>query len=333
MVPLVQRLGIIGTGSWGIACALLAARAGCDVVLVGRDPARCARLAAERCHPPLGPVRLPDAIEITHQVARLKGSQLALWGVPAQHTRAMARQLAPGLPPGLALVSLCKGLELETLVRVSEILAQELGQGRTIGCLSGPSIAREVAAGLPACLVAAGAPELVSTLTGLLHGRTVRLYASTDIIGVELGGALKNIIAIAAGICEGLGFGDNSKAAIVTRGLAEMRRLGRVMGACDATFAGMAGVGDLMTTCYSTHSRNHALGLAIARGENPLELLRRSQTVAEGAWTSRAAVELGHRHQVELPIASQVASVIWDATPVPRAMELLLARAPKEEDA
>jgi glycerol-3-phosphate dehydrogenase (NAD(P)+) len=329
----VPEIAIIGTGSWGVACSLMAAHHGLTVTLWGRDRERTERLARDRRLDAQGGAQLPAAVRVTHDPADLGAGRLALWGVPSQHTRAVAKRLRPHLPPRLPMVSLTKGLELGTLQRATEILASELGREREIGCLSGPSIAREVAAGLPACLVAAGSAELVGTLTGLLHGRAVRLYSSSDVLGVELGGALKNIIAIAAGICEGLGFGDNSKAAIVTRGLAEMRRLGRAMGACDATFAGMAGVGDLLTTCYSAHSRNHALGLAIARGENPLELLQRSHTVAEGAWTCRAAVELGQRHRVELPIASQVASVIWDATPVPRAMELLLARAPKEEDA
>nr|MBA3710510.1 NAD(P)H-dependent glycerol-3-phosphate dehydrogenase [Planctomycetota bacterium] len=234
--------------------------------------------------------------------------------------------------PAALMVSLSKGLEQETLARVTEVLGAEIGP-RDYGCLSGPSHATEVVAGLPVCLVVAGSARLCDRVVERLHAPRSRLYTSADLIGVEIGGALKNVVGIAAGICEGLGFGDNTKAAIITRGLAEMRRLGRAMGANDATFSGMAGVGDLMTTCYSPHGRNRALGLAIARGENPLEMLKRLHTVAEGAWTSRAAVELGRRHRVELPIASQVASVIWDAKPVPQAMEQLLARAPKEEDA
>lgn len=312
--------------------ATCAARAGATVTLWGRDPERTAALARTRHHVQLGGAELPASIHITSCLQDCHAAQLLFWAVPVQHTRATARRLAAGLPAGVPVISLSKGLELETFHRPTEILAQEL-PGRPVGSLSGPSIAREVAHDLPACLVMAGSAELSTQVLSQLHGRVLRLYTSTDVLGVELGGALKNVVAIAAGICDGLGFGDNSKAAIITRGLAEMRRLGRAMGAQDRTFAGMAGVGDLLTTCYSGYSRNRSLGLAIARGENPLEILHRSHTVAEGAWTCRAAVELGRRHQVELPIASQVASVIWDATPVPRAMELLLARAPKEEDA
>jgi glycerol-3-phosphate dehydrogenase (NAD(P)+) len=325
-------LAVIGTGSWGTAMAVVAARAGERAVLYGRDPEKVERLARTRRHEQLKDVELPARLDIVSTPGPLAQAELILWAVPTQHTRAQARALARALPPRVPVVSLSKGLEQESLARVSEILAAELGD-RPIGALSGPSHAIEVLAGLPLALVAAGPAVLCSTLQQRLHSQRLRLYTTGDLLGVELGGALKNVIAIAAGICEGLGFGDNTKAAIITRGLAEMRRLGRALGAADATFAGMAGVGDLLTTCYSQHGRNRALGLAIARGENPVELLKRSFTVAEGAWTSRAAIALGRRTHVELPIASQVASVIWDATPVPRAMELLLARAPKEEDA
>ncbi len=325
-------VAIFGTGSWGTAMAILGARAGAEVALWGRDAAKVAMLGRDRRHDQLGDARLDARIRVTDRVGDLHGAVLGLWAVPVQHTRATVRALASRLPPNLPLVSLSKGLELETYARASEVLAHECPD-RLIGCLSGPSIAREVALGLPSCLVAAGSSEAVALVTSRLHCRTARLYTSQDALGVELAGALKNVVAIAAGICEGMGFGDNAKAAIITRGLAEMRRLGRAMGANDATFAGMAGVGDLLATCYSGLSRNRSLGLAIAKGQNPLEILHRSHTVAEGAWTCRAAVDLGRRHRVELPIASQVASVIWDGTPVPRAMELLLARAPKEEDA
>ena len=187
--------------------------------------------------------------------------------------------------------------------------------------------------GLPACLVAAGEAEACRRLVALLHGPRLRVYTSPDLVGVELCGALKNVIAVASGMCEGLGLGHNAQAALVARGLAEMRRLGRALGAHDATFAGVAGVGDLMTTCYAPHGRNRALGLALARGQKAMDFLSQASTVAEGAWTCRAAVELGRRVAVELPIASQVASVIWESVPVAQALHQLLSRAPKEDDA
>ncbi len=230
------------------------------------------------------------------------------------------------------MVSLAKGLEQGSLARVTEILGAVLGP-HPLACLSGPAMAPEIIAGQPTALVAAGDADACRRLVERLHSPRLRIYTGPDLVGVELAGALKNVVAVAAGLCEGLGLGDNAKAALITRGLAEMRRLGRALGASDGTFAGLAGIGDLLTTCYSAHGRNRKLGVAIANGENPLDFLARSRTVAEGAWTSRAAVALGDRLGVELPIAFQVASVVWSATPVPTALDNLLARSPKEEDA
>jgi glycerol-3-phosphate dehydrogenase (NAD(P)+) len=327
---------VIGTGAWGTIAANLAMRApaagGGRVVLLGRPGDKTVALAATRVHPDLGGQPIDPRIEIGADPAALAGCDLVLWAVPTQHSRVRARELAAFLPEAAPLVSLSKGLEEGSLSRVTEVLGSAAG-GRPLACLSGPSLAAEVAAGKPLGLVVAGSAAVVALVQARLHTPRCRLYTSGDLVGVELGGALKNVIAIAAGISDGLSFGDNAKAAIITRGLAEMRRLGRALGAADATFAGLAGVGDLLTTCYSPLGRNRNFGLAVARGENPLALLQRLHTVAEGAWTSRAAVELGRRHDVELPIASQVASVIWDATPVPQAMAQLLSRAPKEEDA
>ena len=324
---------VIGTGAWGTTIAALAARAGHAVVLFGRDPAKTATLATARRHPSLPGLELPTSLAITADPTALGPADLVLWAAPTQVTRAFAHTLAPHLSSTAPVVSLSKGLEQGTLARVSQILTSELGGSRAYAALSGPSMAAECVAGRPCCLVAAG-PETVTThLIAHLHSPRMRLYTSADLIGVELGGALKNVIAIAAGICDGLKLGDNTKAAIITRGLAEMRRLGRALGASDATFAGMAGIGDLLTSCYSPLGRNRALGQAIAEGRDPATLLAGRSGVAEGAWTSRAAIALADAHGCELPIASQVANVIWGATPVPTAMENLLSRAPKEEDA
>jgi len=324
------RVVVVGTGSWGTAAAALAA-ARSPVVLWGRDPAKVAELARTRCHPHCADAIFPASITLSSDSAVMADADLILWAVPTQHTRAMARQLHH-VPQHVPLVSLAKGLEQGSLFRVSEILAAELA-GRPLAVLSGPSHAVEIIRGLPACLVAAGDPATCHQLVEVMHGPRMRIYTSTDLIGVELCGALKNVIAVASGMCEGLGLGDNARAALVARGLAEMRRLGRAMGAQDATFAGVAGVGDLMTTCYAPHGRNRAMGLALARGENPMDFLAHISTVAEGAWTCRAAVELGRQMGVELPIASQVTSVIWESVPVAQALHLLLSRAPKEDDA
>jgi glycerol-3-phosphate dehydrogenase (NAD(P)+) len=323
---------VIGTGTWGTASAAQLAHAGHPVLLWGRDAAKTAALTADHAHPQLPGCRLPDHLVITADPATLAGADLILWAVPTQHTRASARHLHPFLSTGTPVVSLSKGLEEGSLLRVSEVLAAELGP-RPYACLSGPAMAPEIAIGRPAALVAAGDDATCRQLVERLHGPRLRIYTSPDLIGVELAGALKNVVAVAAGLCEGMGLGDNAKAALITRGLAEMRRLGRALGALDATFAGLAGVGDLLTTCYSSHGRNRALGLALAAGTPPRDLLTRGGPVAEGAWTCRAAVELGRRAGIELPIAFQVASVIWNATPVAFALDQLLARAPKEEDA
>jgi glycerol-3-phosphate dehydrogenase (NAD(P)+) len=325
---------VIGTGTWGTAVAVLAVRAhGIPVVILGRDPAKIRDLIATRRHPLLPAQVLPEDLQITVNSDVLSQADLVLWAVPTQFTREQARRLSTKFAPRAVVVSLSKGLEQQSLKRMTEVLEDELGSERSYGCISGPSHAIEVLEGLPFGMVVAGPEPLRQLVVDRLLSPRCRLYTSSDLIGVEIGGALKNIIAIAAGICDGLGLGDNAKAAIMTRGLAEMRRLGRAMGACDATFAGMAGIGDLLTTCYSPHGRNRALGAALAKGVNAQEFLARSLTVAEGAWTCRAAVELGIRHGSELPIASQVANAIWAATPVTQAMENLLSRAPKEEDA
>jgi glycerol-3-phosphate dehydrogenase (NAD(P)+) len=333
-----MRTVVVGTGSWGAALALALARDDRrPVVLLGRDALKCQGLT------------LPG-VTVTTDPAALAGADLVLWAVPCQHTRAQARRLA-GAVPVVPVASLSKGLEQGSLMTVSSILASELS-GRPVGALSGPSLAAEVVAGSPVGLVAAGPEALCQRVVERLHGGRIRIYTTTDLVGVELGGALKNVVAIAAGLCDGLGLGDNAKAALVTRGLAEMRRLGRAHGADDATFAGLAGMGDLVATCWSRLSRNRGLGEAIAawertaggeRGPDPRAALAGtarastaayspSAAVAEGAWTAAAAVDLAVRLGVELPIASQVASVVWRATPVTSALDALLARAPKEEN-
>ncbi len=327
-----MRTAVIGTGTWGTAAAVMLQQQGRPAVLWGRDAAKVERLASERRHPQFPALPLPAELSISADLAVLADADLVLWAVPTQHTRAMARQLAQAIPAGAAMVSLAKGVEEHSLQTVCEVLAEEFG-ARDYACLSGPSHAVEIVAGKPVALVAAGPAATVVLVQERLHGPRCRIYTAADRLGVELGGALKNVVAVAAGICDGLAAGDNLKAALITRGLAEMRRLGRAMGAQDATFAGLAGIGDLLTTCYAPHGRNRALGHAVAKGENPLVFLDRQATVAEGAFTCRAAERLGARYQVELPIATTVAAILWRNLPVTTAVDTLFARSPKEEDA
>jgi glycerol-3-phosphate dehydrogenase (NAD(P)+) len=290
-------------------------------------------LVRTRRHPQLGELPLPDGLVISADPQLITTADLVLWAVPTQHSRALARTVAPLLPAGVPVVSLAKGLEESSLLTPCAVLAQELGE-RPFGVLSGPSHAVEIIAGKPVVLVAASDDQALAKRTQqVFHGEKCRVYSSADRIGVELGGALKNVIAIAAGLCDGLRVGDNLKAAVVTRGLAEMRRLGRALGAQDATFAGIAGIGDLLTTCYAPHGRNRFLGQTIATGTDARTFLRQQATVAEGAWTCRAAVDLARQHQVDVPIAEQIAAIIWQGVPVRAAVETLFARSPKEEDA
>jgi len=323
---------VVGTGTWGTAASVILQANHQPVTLYGRSADKIAALSTSRRHPQLGDVELPSDLAMTADPAVLAGADLVLWAVPTQHSRALAQQLAEFVPAGVPVVSLSKGFEEGSLMTPCAILLDVFGV-HPCGVLSGPSHAVEIVAGKPVCLVAAGPDEVTTLMRERLHGPRCRIYTSTDRIGVEVGGALKNVIAIAAGICDGLYVGDNLKAALITRGLAEMRRLGRALGAHDATFSGMAGIGDLLTTCYAPHGRNRALGKVIASGVNPLMFLRQQQTVAEGASTSRAAVELAQRHGVDLPIAAQVCAIIWQQTPVRTAMDTLFARSPKEEDA
>lgn len=330
----MSLLAVVGTGTWGTATAALLAttQPNTRVLLWGRRADQVAELAASRLHPRLGEHRLPAAVEPITDGAALTAAEAVFWAVPTQHSHAQLSVLRPYLQPQRPLISLAKGIEEEHLLRVTELFEHVLGPG-CYGCLSGPSHAEEVIAGQPCALVAAGPADLQRVTTDSLHSPRLRIYTSEDLIGVELAGALKNVIAIAAGIADGIAIGDNAKAALVTRGVAEIRRLGRAMGAKDATFAGLAGIGDLLTTCYSPHGRNRALGLAVAGGATAHEHIAASGMVAEGAYTCRAAMRLGERHGVELPIASQVASMVWGGKPVREAISALLERAAKEENA
>lgn len=324
---------IIGTGTWGTATAIALHRQQptTPVVLWGRRAEVIERMAASRRHAHLGEATIDPAISITHDPRDLAAADLVMWAVPTQHTRAMAASLAGALAPTAGVVSLSKGLEQDTRLRVSQILAEELGAQREYAVLSGPSHAEEVAAGLPAALSLAGPEALCEQVVARLHGPHVRLYTVDDLVGVELAGALKNVIAIAAGIVNGLKLGDNALAALVTRGVAEMTRLGRALSAHPATFAGLSGIGDLLTTCYSPFGRNRALGQVIATGVDVPSHLASTGTIAEGAWTCRAAVALAEEHAIDVPIASQVASICWAGKPVDTAIAEILARSAKEE--
>lgn len=328
-------IAILGAGAWGTTLAITLARAGRPVRLWAHRPEHAAALAAEgenRRYLPGYP--LPLGVTVSAELAAAVASAvLVLMVVPSQAVRATARRLGPVLPPGAIIISCAKGLEVETHLRLSAVIAQEIpAAARRIGALSGPNLAGEIAGGRPASsVVAAADPAVATAARDLLMTPMLRLYTSTDLIGVELAGALKNIIALGAGISDGLGAGDNAKAAFITRGLAEIARLGVAAGAHPLTFAGLAGVGDLIATCASRLSRNRTVGERLARGQ-PLEtIVRELGHVAEGITTTRAARLLAADLGVEMPITEQLYQVLFEGKPLAAAIQALLTRDPRPE--
>ncbi len=327
-----MRHAVIGAGSWGTALASHLVRAGHEVRIWARE----AEVAAEidRSHRNsifLPGAELPPLLGATDQLEEaLAGAQVVIVAVPSEHCRQLYRRLAAMLAEGTSVVSATKGLEIETQKRMSEVAAEEL-PGRPFAVLSGPSFAIEVAREQPTAVVAASlVTGLAETLQQAFSTRTFRVYASDDVVGVELGGALKNVIAIAAGIIDGLGYGHNTVAALITRGLAEMSRLGAALGGRPDTLSGLAGLGDLVLTCTGGLSRNRAVGQALARGETVAEATS-GHTVAEGVRTTRAAHHLAESHGVEMPIAFQMREVLYGGKPPRVAVDELMLRSLKRE--
>jgi glycerol-3-phosphate dehydrogenase (NAD(P)+) len=327
---------VLGAGSWGTALAIHLSRRGAPVRLWARRAERAAALEASRENADYLPGhRLPEGLEVTADLSRaLEGAALVLFVVPAQASRGIYAAAAPALEPGSDLVIASKGLEEGSLMRLSEVLADTLGgegAGR-ITALSGPSFALEVARGDPTAVVAAGTDDgAMRRVQEALSWGGLRVYRNADLVGVELAGALKNVMAIATGIAEGIGFGANTRAALITRGLAEIARLGTALGGRAATFAGLAGAGDLILTCTGSLSRNRAVGIEVGRGRPLDEVLAGMRMVAEGVATTRAAVALAERRGVDLPIARKVHEVLFEGLRPRAAVDDLLARSLKEE--
>ncbi|HVA91717.1 MAG TPA: NAD(P)H-dependent glycerol-3-phosphate dehydrogenase [Chloroflexota bacterium] len=333
--PSVPSVAIVGAGNWGTTLALLQARAGRAVLLCARTEERAATLQGEGQNQAWLPgVQFPPLLSVAGGYAEAARAELILIAVPSEHLRSACEALRPVIRPDHRLVSATKGLEVGTGKRVSTIIGEELPEAADDLCvLSGPNLAGEIVAGLPAAAVLAGPDSSADENAAALATRLFRLYTSDDLIGVELGGALKNVMALAAGICDGLGMGLNGKAAIVTRGMAEIVRLGMACGAQAATFAGLSGYGDLFATCVSPSSRNHWVGEQLGRGR-PLEEIRSEMTmVAEGVPTARAALALAAQKGVELPITEQVCEVLFAGRDPRSAMNALLSRSAGHEDA
>lgn len=327
------RVVVVGTGGWGTTMAImLAARE--PVALLARRPEKADRLQAERENRENLPgVVFPAGLCVTADPVVLESADLVIFAVPSAHLRTTVAGLAAHIPARADLLSLVKGLERGTLLRMSEVIAQAAGvDERRVAALSGPNLAAEIARGLPAsAVIGARDPDLARRIQVRLGSRTFRVYVNADIVGVELCGALKNIIAIAAGAADGLGFGDNGKAGLMTRGLAEMIRLGLAAGANPLTFAGLAGIGDVIATCGSGLSRNHRLGVELAKGRRWAEIEADLHGVAEGAYTVVAANELASRLGVEMPIAREVQKALFEGKSVQRCLIDLLSRESKDE--
>ena len=330
-----KQLAVVGAGSWGTALALEFSRQGYQVGLWVYERDLGARIAAERENNVfLRGFALPEKIVPTPDLGAVAGAPLLVIAVPSHALRRVLTDLRPQLPPASEMVLATKGLEEHTSLRVTEVTLEVLGQdwSSRLATLTGPTFAREVAAGDPtAVVVAAQSPALAVSLQQRLSSPTLRLYTSNDVVGAELAASLKNVIAIAAGICQGLGMGSNTRAALIARGLAEMSRLAIAMGGAAETLAGLAGLGDLVLTCTGELSRNRALGIALGSGQTLAQAQASTPMVAEGVRTAAAAVQLAARWGVEMPILRQMHRVLFEHLAPRQAVAELMGRALRPE--
>lgn len=331
----MTSVGIIGSGAWGTTLALLLADKGVATTLWEHQPERAATMQQQRENALFLPgIRFPDALQITASLEEaVIGHEMLLLVTPSQRMRENVRLLAPYLSKHTLLVTASKGIEISSLKRMSEVIVEELPAAyERIIALSGPNISREVAEKKPtAAVVAAVDVEVATYARKLLTTGSMRIYTASDMVGVELGGALKNIIAIGAGFSDGMNYGDNAKAAFITRGLAEIARLGVAAGAHPLTFSGLAGMGDLIATCASPLSRNHQLGRRLAGGEKLDAILASTHSVAEGIYTTKAALQLAARYKIEMPITRQLSMVLFEGLDPHKAVPELMMRDPKDE--
>lgn len=328
---------VLGSGGWGTALAVHLSVLGREVRLWGRDSALIARMVAERENGTYLPgIELPSSLSPMHSLEEaIDGARCVVSAVPSHGTRGVLRRAAPRIDQDVIVVSATKGLEVGTLLRMTQVIEEELGiPGQTV-VLSGPSFSTEVARRLPTAVSVAGrSGSIVATVQQDFHARYFRLYATEDVVGVEIGGAMKNVIAIAAGVVESLGLGHNALSALITRGLTEISRLAVAVGGRRETLSGLSGLGDLVLTCTGGLSRNRRVGIELGRGRSLDEILSGMKEVAEGVRTTAAALELGRRHGVEMPIAAQMAEVLAGRkAPRAAAEELMLRRQRSEVEA
>ena len=330
------RIAVLGAGSWGTALAIQLARNGVPTLLWGRGTGQMLQMAAERSNPRYLPgIPFPDGLTPTADLAQaIAESDHLLLAVPSHAFRDTLRQIAPQLQPGCRIAWATKGLEPGSRRLLHQIIAEELGPERPCAVISGPTFAREVAKGLPTAVTVASRDEAIAAyFAACLHGGAFRAYTGTDVVGVELGGACKNVLAIAAGIADGLGFGANTRAALITRGLAELMRLGVHLGGQAETFMGLAGLGDLVLTCTDDQSRNRRVGLALGKGDALDEAVASIGQAVEGVKSAPEVRQLAREQGIEMPITEQVYRVLYEGVPAQQAVEALLQREQKPETA
>ncbi len=329
-----MQLTVLGNGGFGMAMAMVADAAGNQVRLWGHDAQYTKEMAQSRANPRYLPgIHLPESIRVTADAAQaLKDTEVVLVAVPTQHIREVVSGMVDLLPKEVPLISLAKGLEQGTALRPSQVLADVLPNPHPIHVLSGPSHAEEVAKAKPTTVVLAGKDsKQLQELQEALGTKSFRIYSNQDLLGVELCAALKNVMAVAAGMADGLGLGDNAKAAILTRGIVEMSRYGVAEGAELSTFFGLAGIGDLAVTAFSQHGRNRAFGERIGGGESLDDILASTHKVAEGVWTSRVVQKRALELQVEMPLCQAVCDVLFDQKDLHSTVAALMVRDPKNE--
>ena len=330
----MAKVGVVGAGSWGTALALVLEKNGHQVTLWSSREAKAEELRNLRENKDKLPgVKIPESIEITSDVAcAVKDKELIVLGVPSLYIRSTAAKMAPYIVDGQIIVNVSKGIEDGTLYTMTEVISDEIPNA-DVAVLSGPSHAEEVSRHIPTTVVAGAKNRLTAEkVQNNFMNEAFRVYTSPDMQGIEVGGALKNVIALAAGVCDGLGFGDNTKAALITRGIVEMSRLGVAMGGYQETFSGLAGMGDLIVTCASKHSRNRKAGYLIGQGYAMQEAMDEVKMVVEGVYSAKAALKLADKYDVRLPIIEEVNAVLFGGKAAAEAVRDLMIRDGKTEN-
>lgn len=328
-----MKVGIIGAGSWGIALSVLLNKNGSDVTVWSILEDEINMLKEKHEHVSKLPgVKLPDTIYFTTDLEKtIKENEVLIMAVPSPFIRSTSQKMKPSVKDGQVIVNVAKGIEENTLMTLSEIIEEEIPQAK-VAVMCGPTHAEEVGRGIPTSIVVGAKEQKVAeTLQDLFMNETFRVYISPDVLGMEIGSSLKNVVALAAGIADGLGYGDNTKAALITRGIAEIARLGMKMGGKFETFAGLTGIGDLIVTCASMHSRNRRAGILIGQGKTMKEAMDEVQMVVEGVYSAKAAMQLSQKYNVELPIIEQVNLILFENKPAAEAVKDLMIREKKIE--